>query len=138
MPIDRSLGRNVQFYDATSPGDALGGLIQNGSVTEANFLDMLAILLITKTPIRVQERDSGHIVMRTNTRLEAGHYDVYCDSRINVNYEPWVYRIMSHSVSGRDGAFTTGIRGRDGRCVISGVVNRYAFRGGWFGFEAAH
>ena len=81
MPIDRSLGRNVQFYDARSPGDALGGMIQNGSVTEGNFLDMLGILLITQTPIRVQERGSSHIVLKTNTRLEAGHYDVYCDSK---------------------------------------------------------
>lgn len=76
MPIDRSLGRNVQFYDATLPGDALGELIQNGSVTAANFLEMLGILLITEAPIRVQERGSGHIVTRANTRLETGHYDV--------------------------------------------------------------
>jgi len=70
MPIDRSLGRNVQFYDATLPGDALGGLIQNGSVTEANFLDMLEILLITNSSItRVQERGSGHIIARASTRL---------------------------------------------------------------------
>ncbi|RPB21781.1 hypothetical protein L211DRAFT_840415 [Terfezia boudieri ATCC MYA-4762] len=38
MPIDRSLGRNVQFYDAASPEVALRGMIQNGSVTEGNFL----------------------------------------------------------------------------------------------------
>ena len=76
MPIHRSAGRNVQFYDARSPGDALGGLIQNGSVTEANFLEMLGILLSTETPIRVQERGSGHIVMKTNR-----YYDVYCDSK---------------------------------------------------------
>jgi len=77
----RSLGRNVHFYDARSPKDALEGLIQNGSVTEANFLEMLGILLFTGAPIRVQERGSGHIVMKTNTRLEAGHYDVYCNSK---------------------------------------------------------
>ena len=55
MPADRSLDRNVQFYDARSPGDTLGGLIQNDSVTEANFLEMLGILLITEPPIRVRE-----------------------------------------------------------------------------------
>ncbi|RPB22709.1 hypothetical protein L211DRAFT_862611 [Terfezia boudieri ATCC MYA-4762] len=140
MPIDRSLGRNVQFYDARSPGDALGGLIQNGSVTEANFLDMLGILVITETPIRVQERGTGHIITTANTRLEAGHYDVYCDSQIHVNNEAWVNRLISHNVSGRDGAFMTGIRARDGRCVISGLVNsrtRIA-RGNWTSFEAAH
>ncbi|KAF8433827.1 hypothetical protein BGX38DRAFT_1251630 [Terfezia claveryi] len=92
MPIDRSLGRNVQFYDAISSDVALGGMIQNGSVTEGKFLDILGILFITETPIRVQERSLGHIVMKTNTRLE-------------------------------NGGFATEIRARDGRCVISKVVN---------------
>jgi len=81
MPINRSLGRNIHFYDATSPEVVLGGMVQNGSVTEANFLDILGILLITETPIRVQERESGHVVLRTNNRLEPGVYDVYCDSK---------------------------------------------------------
>ncbi|KAF8420639.1 hypothetical protein EV426DRAFT_633994 [Tirmania nivea] len=107
-------------------------------LTERNFLDMLEILLITETPIRVQERGLGHIVMKTNTGLEAGHYDVYCDSPINVNNKPWVFRLISHNVLGRDDAFMTGIRARDGRCVISGMVNRAAYRGQWAGFEAAH
>ena len=81
MPIDRSLGRNVHFYDATSPEVVLGGMIQNGSVTEANFLDMLGILLITETSIRVQKRGTGHIVKSTNNQLGLGKYDIYCDSR---------------------------------------------------------
>ncbi|RPB03501.1 hypothetical protein L873DRAFT_1800589 [Choiromyces venosus 120613-1] len=54
MPIGHSLGRNVHFYDASKPGIALGGLIQNVSVTEANFLNTTGILLITETPLRVQ------------------------------------------------------------------------------------
>ncbi|KAF8423203.1 hypothetical protein BGX38DRAFT_1171298, partial [Terfezia claveryi] len=47
---------------------------------------------------------------------------------------------MSIAIVSRDGAFMTGIRARDGRCVISGVMNprlRVA-RGEWAGFEAAH
>ncbi|KAF8418982.1 hypothetical protein EV426DRAFT_638433 [Tirmania nivea] len=138
MPIDRSLGRNVQFYDATSPGDALGGLIQNGSVTEANFLEMLGILLITETSIRVQERGTGHIITSTNNQLGLGEYDVYCDSPIIVNNEPWVQRLISFNVSGREDVFKIGIHARDGRCVISSVVNRAAYRGEWTRFEAAH
>lgn len=81
MPIDRSLGRNVRFYDALNPDVALGGLIQNGTVTEANFLDMIGIVLITEAPLRVQERASGHVVARTNNPLQQGDFDVYCDSR---------------------------------------------------------
>ncbi|KAF8418983.1 HNH endonuclease-domain-containing protein, partial [Tirmania nivea] len=83
-------------------------------------------------------RDSGHVVLRTNNRLEPGEYDVYCDSPINVNDEPWVQRLISFNVSGREDAFKIGIRARDGRCVISGVVNRAAYRGEWTRFEAAH
>ena len=80
IPIDRSSGRNVQFYDAKSPSDALGGFIQNGSVTKANFLEMLGILVITETAIRVQERGTGHIITSTNNQLGLGEYDIYCDS----------------------------------------------------------
>ena len=81
MPFDRSPGRNVHFYDASSPDIVLGGLIQNGSVTEANFLDMCEILLVTETPYQVRERDSRQLVTRINTPLEPGHYDIYCDSK---------------------------------------------------------
>jgi len=51
-----------------------------------------------------------------------------------------VNRLISHNVSGRDGAFATGIRARDGRSVFSGPVNtrtRIA-RGNWSTFETAH
>lgn len=41
MPINRSLGRNVRFYNALKPSVALGGLIQNGSVTEAYDWDRI-------------------------------------------------------------------------------------------------
>jgi len=78
---DRSHFRNVYFYDANKPDDAaLGGFVQNGSVTEANFLQMLGIVLFTETPIRAQHRTSGHIVLECENRLELGSYDVYCDS----------------------------------------------------------
>jgi hypothetical protein len=84
MPADRSLGRNVQFYDASAPDVALGGFIQNGSVTEASFLEMLGILLVTGVPVRVQERTSGHIVSMTNNALRTGTYDVYCDGKCSL------------------------------------------------------
>lgn len=69
---NRSLGRNVRFFDARVADIAEGGLLQNGSVTEANFLDYLRILLVAKTPLGVRERTSGHIVMMTDNRLECG------------------------------------------------------------------
>ena len=47
---------NVHFYDASNPIVLLGGLVQNASVTEANVLEMLSIVLVTESPLRVQER----------------------------------------------------------------------------------
>ena len=89
MASNRSHFRNVHFHDGTKADedDALGGLIQNGSITEGNFLDMLGILLVTEgAPVRVQHRASGHIVSRTHDRLEVGVYDIYCDSRFYILY----------------------------------------------------
>jgi len=81
MSLNRSLLRNVYFHDATKPDEVLGGFVQNGSITEATFLDILGILLVVEgNPIRVQERLSGHIVSRTDIPLKKGVYDIYCDS----------------------------------------------------------
>jgi len=81
MSLNRSLLRNVHFHDATKPDEVLGGFVQNGSITEATFLDILGILLVVEgNPIRVQERLSGYIVSRTDIPLEKGVYDIYCDS----------------------------------------------------------
>ncbi|CUS10127.1 unnamed protein product [Tuber aestivum] len=148
MSSHRSSRRNVHFYDATKPdGDALGGLIQNGSVTEANFLRMLDILLIILAPISVRHRTSGNTVSITNNPLPIGTYDIFCESKhvstnsvagaIQLNNEEWIHRINSFNVSGRSNAFRDGIRARDGRCVISGVINLTA-PDQWTSFEAAH
>lgn len=55
-----------------------------------------------------------------------------------MNDEPWIARLMSHSVSDREDQFRRGVRARDGKCVISGQVNKLAQGGIWWGFEAAH
>ena len=80
MNSNRSHFRNVYFYDGCNPDVLFGGLIQNGSVTERNFLDMLGIILIAQTPIIVQHRGSGQIVLMRESRLEVGSYDIYCES----------------------------------------------------------
>jgi len=50
-----------------------------------------------------------------------------------------VQRLPSHrNVSGREDVFRNGIRARDGKCVISGIVNTCAYRDSWAVFEAAH
>lgn len=83
----------MHFYNAMAPHHPLGGLIQNGSVTEENFLDMLGIILITDIAfsIQVQERDSGHYVTRTNNPLQLGHYNVYSDGKC---FPQWGFSIQ--------------------------------------------
>ena len=46
MPVNCSLPRNVRFHHASDPEVILGGLVQNGSITEENTLDTRAILLV--------------------------------------------------------------------------------------------
>jgi len=57
---------------------------------------------------------------------------------LQVNNEPYVDRVISHSVTGRDDIFRERLRLRDSGCVISGKRNRLVHRGIWAGFEAAH
>lgn len=49
-----------------------------------------------------------------------------------------MHRLITHSISGREDTFRDGIRARDGKCVISGMVNRGAQFNIWSGFQAAH
>ena len=80
MAFSRSALRNTHFYDPTNPEVVLGGFRQNGSITEANFLSFLDILLVTQEgTVRVQARISGYLVTRTKTPLATGAYDIYCD-----------------------------------------------------------
>ncbi|KAG0633403.1 hypothetical protein HOY80DRAFT_991779 [Tuber brumale] len=141
MSLNRSLPRNVSFYDATNPDEVLGGLVQNGSITEANFLDMLGILLVIGvSPIRVQERRSSHIVSRTEVPLQVGVYDIYCEASIQVSDEPWVHRLISHKIASGENSFRDDIRNRDRKCVISGISNPEISiqSNNWTTFEAVH
>lgn len=81
MPINRVGVRNVFIYNGAT-GDSLGGMRQNGSITEAVFLKMLShVLLIVDTEFHVKARASQRIISPTSNPLEPGDYDVYSDSR---------------------------------------------------------
>ncbi|KAG0136918.1 HNH endonuclease-domain-containing protein [Tuber indicum] len=142
MSPNRALPRNVSFYDATNPEEALGGLVQNGSITEANFLDMLGILLaVDAGPLRVQERISNHIVVyRTDVPLKIGVYDIHCEASIQISDEPWIHRLVSRYTCREEDTFRDQVSDRDRRCVISGIVNPEILiqADNWAGFEAAH
>ncbi|KAG0131612.1 hypothetical protein HOY82DRAFT_646238 [Tuber indicum] len=136
MSLNRSFARNVKFYDATSPDEVLGGHFKKGSITERNFLDMLGILLVVRSPIRVQEPESSHIVSRTEAPLQVGVYD----SSIQISDEPWVHRLISHKTASGENSFRDDIRNRDRKCVISGISipKMHIQSNNWTTFEAAH
>ncbi|EER44417.1 conserved hypothetical protein [Histoplasma capsulatum var. duboisii H88] len=137
MANDRSPWRNIHIYNA-SDQTLLAGHCQSGSMTEENLLFALKhILLVADQPWTLRHRASGRAILPSNNRAETGDYDVHCDGAIRLTDEAWVARVMSHSESGRENSFRNGIRSRDGRCVISGLVNLLAPHR-WTGFEAAH
>ncbi|KAG0132636.1 HNH endonuclease-domain-containing protein [Tuber indicum] len=140
MPQNRSRLRNVSYDDATKPDIPLGGFVQNGSITETNFHDILGILLVVEGPLRVQMRISSRIVSRTDAPLETGVYDIYCDTSIQVSDEPWIYRLSSPNTCGREDRFNHEISNRDRKCVISGISNPEILIQAniWTTFEAAH
>lgn len=80
--MDNRVGfRNVHIYNGIT-GEMLGGLRQNGSITEAVFLSMLNdILLIADEPLEVKERDSQRTILPSSNHLEFGIYDVYCNGK---------------------------------------------------------
>ena len=97
MAFSRSGLRNINFYDAMHPDVALGGLCQNGSITEENFLSFLEILLVIPggTTLCVQARACGHIVTRVNTPLATGSYDLYCDGMYSTSGEMKSHKLLT-------------------------------------------
>ncbi|KAK9484434.1 hypothetical protein V1527DRAFT_497598 [Lipomyces starkeyi] len=76
---------------------------------------------------------SDAILTVTDDPLRPGHYDFKPNSpggRISITDEPCIARVLSRTASGRDE--------KDGRCVITGVVNPDADIGIWRGFDTAH
>ncbi|KAJ5658562.1 uncharacterized protein N7484_002211 [Penicillium longicatenatum] len=81
--------QNVRFYNGLS-GVKLGGLYQNGSLTQAKFFDLLSIFLVT-VPIRpdaqrtlVVQNRLGGIIEPTYQQLIPGEYNIFADG------EPWL------------------------------------------------
>ncbi|PGH29077.1 hypothetical protein GX50_08171 [[Emmonsia] crescens] len=138
MSVDRTGFRNVHFFDALT-GRSLGGCFQEGSLTEQNILWILGnILLVVEAPWTVRCRGSGCVIASTNNALAPGDYEIHSTGPLRVSDEPWVARLISRNVSGCESLFTTGVRHRDGRCVISGRINNAARYGIWTAYEAAH
>jgi hypothetical protein len=74
----RSSTRNVNFYDGVT-GAHLGGLTQNGSITNANFLHMLMdVLLVVDGMVSIRLRETGQPMPLNTDRLAEGDYDIFC------------------------------------------------------------
>ncbi|KAJ8104316.1 HNH endonuclease-domain-containing protein [Lipomyces tetrasporus] len=142
MPENRSQLRNVHFYDVSRPEYPLGGLYLNPSVSARKFLRMLHIVVRTSCPYRVWSRGSDTPLIPTDEPLVPGQYDIVCDSpggTIWLTDERCIARTYSRTVSTRrNRRFREEVRKRDGKCVITGVVNPVAFIDEWTSFEAAH
>ena len=83
MPPDRAAWRNLSLYEAAT-GNLLGGLCQNGSFTESNFISALdTVLLIASDDWTVVNRSSGMTVRHTASVIQPGVYDVYSRSKFS-------------------------------------------------------
>jgi hypothetical protein len=92
MAKDRSRGRDVHFFDARHPNDALGGLILNSTVTHSEFLQVLDILIITSHHYDVYLRGSAGVnLTRCNEPLQPGDYDLKLESVEGNLYLPLTY-----------------------------------------------
>ncbi|KAK9386078.1 hypothetical protein V1515DRAFT_616797 [Lipomyces mesembrius] len=101
------------------------------SVTEKNFLFVLEILIIADCPYTVSLRGTCTVLATTDEPLQPGHYDIKPNSGGEfITDEPCITRVLS--------TFRKEVRERDGRCVITGVINPDADVGRWRIFETAH
>ena len=59
---------------------------------------------------------------------------------INVSDEPWIPKLISHKISGREERFCHEVRNRDRKCVISrtSIPEIHIQANNWTTFEAAH
>ncbi|KMP00018.1 hypothetical protein DIZ76_012302 [Coccidioides immitis] len=138
MSTGRATFRNVHFYNALT-GDCLGGFYQKGSLTEESMIGILTnILLIVEQPFTVKHRMSDRIITPSKDPVELGDYHISSTGPIHLNDEPWVARPITYSSSGREDQFRSGVRARDGKCVISGRVNNLIQLNMWPAFHAAH
>ncbi|KAJ8100800.1 HNH endonuclease-domain-containing protein [Lipomyces tetrasporus] len=143
MAANRSLGRDVHFYDISRQDQALGGLMLTPSITKRTFLFALGILIVSAHPYDVYLRGTDTPVRPTDEPLQAGKYDIKPDSpygRVFITNEWCITRILSQTVSGRDEAFRQRVRERDRKCVITGVANpdRLVALNDWSSYHAAH
>jgi len=130
--------RDVNICDLNDNKDRipLGGLTLTPGITNIDFRQMLDILLVFSADLVVQN-EHGDEVLRDDKPLLPGDYTVVANEVI-VNNEIVYTRVSSIATGARVQEFTDAVRARDGRCVVSKVINLCAEIDEWIGFEAVH
>ncbi|KAG0132674.1 hypothetical protein HOY82DRAFT_643520 [Tuber indicum] len=112
MALNRSL-RNIYFHAAANPDVTLGGLFQNGSITEANFPDMLRVkLIIEANPPRVQEGAAEFLIRQPLSK-----------SITSLGYLGRFLIIPRADSFCEEYRFCHRARNHDRRYIISGLIN---------------
>ncbi|KAE8130998.1 HNH endonuclease-domain-containing protein [Aspergillus pseudotamarii] len=102
---------------------------------------MLHILFFAPGGFETRRYRSRLALRPTDTRIQHGRYILtpYTPGETTVTTDDRYYpRTLSISAATRELAFRDQIRTRDGRCVITGRINRQGHVGIWTGYEAAH
>lgn len=141
MPPNRTGGRNVFIEFASQPGVVQGGLCASTSCTRRQFLQLLNILVDVQDGFDTVLYGTNTPISPTTQRLRRGRYILSPRTpgqAMQISDERYHPRTLSLSNTLRNAEFCREVRERDGRCVITGRINREAPYGNWRGFEAAH
>ncbi|PUU73717.1 hypothetical protein B9Z19DRAFT_1162160 [Tuber borchii] len=115
----RILGRNVYICSANDTSTVLGGLSLNDSITNANFYSMVEIVFIFDNDYTLCS-ENGTTVQRDDHLLKEGKYLINTAGSLQVNNEPWLFRVRAVGANAPPESFRDAVRERDYRCVITG------------------
>ncbi|EFR05446.1 hypothetical protein MGYG_08458 [Nannizzia gypsea CBS 118893] len=133
--------RNLWVEFASHPGVVQGGLYAANNLTQRQLLNMLNIAFSPRGGFDVSRRGSTTPLAVTDDLVEPGYYvlsSTIPGQDVTPSDERYYRRTLSLYDTGRDHTFRRDVRQRDGRCVITGLVNDAAGLDYWLGFEAAH
>lgn len=139
MPSNRTIARNVFIYFSHEPGVDQGGLCAANNLTRREFIHMLNIAFRATSGFDARFYGSNTPITPTNQPIQHGRYILHprtAGEQVETSDEQFHPRTLSVSNARREDAFRDQIRTRDGRCVLTGTINRDP--GYWTCFDAAH
>lgn len=133
--------RNLWIEFASHPGVVQGGLHAARNLTRRQLFNILNVAFRPSGGFDISRRGSTTPLPVTDDLIEPGDYilsSTIPGQDVTPSDEQYYRRTLSVFDTDRDESFRHDVRQRDGRCVITGKVNRSAGVGVWRGFEAAH